>query len=831
MNFLTSKVLMSIFFAASFTFTACSDDLQADDASTKAPENADTALLEPYGLTFENFITDNDVQILNADTTEIAVSKALAEKLGITTFVNHPMGIWHKPSQLPYTRKATAEKLVGDRYILTVKPATVAEIIGNKKVTLNTGLYVNPDPQPGAVTRAGGLTMPDYAAKYMDEDNVIHPAVIQMTGEYDYAKGYHTEDDQPQAKTRSAEDGYQYMTADELVAQQTRASIHRRILAFKDEIEIDKNFQCGDNEEDSINVNFVAPMEFELNYFLTLDGAVKWHFIVPEPYVDRFEAGIDGKFAFSPELKIGFKKEWKLDEDKWKKTLATFNAYTFTFWVGPVPVSIKCEPEVFMKIDGKVTGQVYMGMKYEYENNFRGGIRYTDRDGWSTIKEFNEVKNELTFIRPEAQVKAEAGIGIYLGMNVMIYGVAGPEVAVGPRLGAEAELTVSPFAESFDEKLNFKAEVGLTVNAVVGAKLKVLGYELAEYTKTIYLAGPWTLWKYPSDGTEHICGEDNEITEQWKNFFEAVKNYSNEYTELTDKTTALMMEMDNMTEAAAKRKILLDLKSGWSYIPSTASAYSATVEHLRYIYEETTKRYKEYQYQQHAEAGDMEWINAENWKDIFNEMMSQGRYAWANATNVDEASTLIHQWFLEEFNREPSLANVDDLTWLQKTFNRYNEYKNNRQKEAYNAMREELRNANADLYNKDYDIAEKAAVQALQEYWDLYGCVPAKGDTKLNQMFRKQFEQLYNESVKKQEDAANKKEQEQADAEAEWAKILDALKQMNSDDFKKYSRQANKAAKSARSNFKEKYNRDPRATSADIDIINKTYLNIMKMHR
>ena len=75
----------------------------------------------------------------------------------------------------------------------------------------------------------------------------------------------------------------------------------------------------------------------------------------------------------------------------------------------------------------------------------------------------------------------------------MIYGVAGPEVAVGPRLGAEAELTVSPFAENYDELVNFTAEVGLTVNAVVGAKLEVLGYKLGEFTKTIELAGPWTL--------------------------------------------------------------------------------------------------------------------------------------------------------------------------------------------------------------------------------------------------------------------------------------------------------------------------------------------------
>lgn len=72
------------------TFTSCQDDVIDNGKSTPAPEGAKKALLEAYGLTFENFVTANDVQILNNDTTEISVNKALAEKLGITSFVNHP---------------------------------------------------------------------------------------------------------------------------------------------------------------------------------------------------------------------------------------------------------------------------------------------------------------------------------------------------------------------------------------------------------------------------------------------------------------------------------------------------------------------------------------------------------------------------------------------------------------------------------------------------------------------------------------------------------------------------------------------------------------------
>lgn len=496
---LVKMMLMSIAAVATVMITACSDDLNEIGTSnnSKLPEDAQTALLEAYGLTYENFITESDVTILDADTTQISVSKAYAEKMGIESFVGHPMGIWHRVEQLPYIRKATAEQLVGDRYILTVVPATVAEIIGDKKVTLNTGIYVNPDADGGSATRADGSVMPGYAAKYMDENDVVHPAVIHLTDPYGYDKDYHTDDDQPTAQTRAA-GGYQYFTADELAAEGTRASSRRRILAFNDKIEMDKDFDCTGGD-DRINIRAKLPIDFELNYFITLNGGVKWHFIIPEPYVEKFEAGVDGKFAFNPEFKIGFKKEWKLDEDKWKKTLIEFNSYTFTFWVGPVPVVVKCDPSLYIKLDGKVSGAVDVGFKYEYENNFKAGVRYTDGNGWEGIKDFNKVKNDFTFIKPEVEVHGETGVGLYFGVDVMVYGAAGPELSVGPRLCGEFNVTVSPFEE---ETFDFNAQVKVTVDAVAGAKLKVLGYELAEWSHTFPLFGPWTLWKYPSDGTE-----------------------------------------------------------------------------------------------------------------------------------------------------------------------------------------------------------------------------------------------------------------------------------------------------------------------------------------
>ena len=682
-----TKASAAFLFTASFavTFTACSDDLTADNSQPVAsPESAET-LFEAYGLTYQVFDTPSDVIILNSDTTEISVSKNLADKLGITSFVNHPLGIWHQIDQLPYARKATAEKLVGDRYILTVQTATVAELIGNKEVMLNTGIYVNPNVQAGARTRAAGIDMPDYAAKYVDDNQVIHPAVIHMTDPLGY-NGYHDPDDGEQpAKTRGigAKGSYDFIIPGQNGA--TRASTHKRILSFNEEISVKKKFACGSKSNDSIDFDLKVPIDFELNYFITLNGDVKWKAILPVPYVKKCEAGLDGKFAFSPEMKIGFMKEWELDEDKFKKTLVKFPSYSFTFMVGCVPVVIDCQPSLYTKLDGKVSGEAVMGFKYEYENNFKGGVRYEDGDGWSVIKEFEEVKNSIKFIRPEAKVKAEAGIGIYFGMDVIIEGVAGPTVSVGPHVGAEAELTLSPLDKKWSEKANFKAGVTLDVNAEAGAKLKVLGYELAEFKTTFKLVGPWTLWKYPSDGTEHKVGDLDFSKEDYTNYNTMLSgflksNCSGSYTAYKTEMVELLCEIYDIDYNVANKIIqkmwMTKIIEQWRFIPTASTCYPEILELFAMCAGEVRIQYNDYLFQKAAEEGNTEYIVQKNWEHIIDLLSTNDEVRrWLKTYKGREQ--FVHQWFVEDFGREPS-ESPEDLEWLIDHMLNFNDYAYNR---------------------------------------------------------------------------------------------------------------------------------------------------------
>lgn len=496
MKNLVKSMFMSILTAGifAFSFSSCSDNMNDEVANDQpTPQGAKAELLESYGLTFKSFDKSDDVVILNADTTLLSISKAYAEKMGITSFVNHPMGIWHRVENLPYIRKATAEKIAGDRYIVTVVPTTIAEVLGNKKIELKSEIFVNKDAN-AVKTRAAGDNIPEYAAKYIDNDNVIHPAYIHMTDPYGYEKDAHYNGEQPSAaQTRAAQSGeYQYITADEMASGNTRWGCHNRIISFKDKLEHSFDFPLGKDSKDTVSVNVSSEIQFGLNYFITLDGGIKWDWCLPKPYLKMFEAGIDGNFSFNAELSLGWEKEWKLDPNKWREKLFTFKGYTFTFFVGPIPVAITTDPHLDVALDGSVSGGVEMGFSYEYANTFKGGFGWADGKGFYGITGFKEEKNEFDMNPLCIKLSAKAGVGLYLACDLKLYGLAGPKLGVGPRLGGELEAELSPYKM----EASFKAKVALGFNAVIGAKVEVLGYKIADKNLTFQLAGPWVLWKY-----------------------------------------------------------------------------------------------------------------------------------------------------------------------------------------------------------------------------------------------------------------------------------------------------------------------------------------------
>lgn len=255
-----------------------------------------------------------------------------------------------------------------------------------------------------------------------------------------------------------------------------------------------QKISCGKDDSDTITIKFNCPIQFDLDYTIKAKakGSIK---TVGFPVPSYLETYIDGYLEAIPSATIGFSKEVSLPEDKQRINLVKFTGVEYLFSIGPVPVSIKIVPSVYLKFTASVAGQAYIGISYDIATKFRAGFKY---DGsFSGIGNGEVVKNEFDFLRPTVELEAKAGVGLYFGAEVILEELAGPTFNVGPQVNANAKLKyVFP-----DDHLDFSAEAKAGIGGEVGGVISVFGFDLAEW-KTSFDIGPqWTIFKYPDDGT------------------------------------------------------------------------------------------------------------------------------------------------------------------------------------------------------------------------------------------------------------------------------------------------------------------------------------------
>ena len=556
---LVKSMLMSVatagIFSFSFVFTSCNDDdiLESGVTPPDMEQEYNGPLQEPYGLSFYDFVASDDVTILNADTTQISVSKALADKMGIQSFLGHPMGIWDHPEHRAYLRRATKEKLEGDRYILQVIPSSIAEVLtGNdKEYKLSTELYVNTDPA-STRTRAIENNTPEFAARYIDEKNVIHPIAITFRrAEGDQRAltrnaaaengiyGTYLPDQllglQDDPATRGLDDDIwnfikkgaeavgnwfkdiavgtvewfkaQAKAMEKWLKENTQYDInwdkHNTLINIDSKVDTKVPIQCGKDSKDTINVYVKAPVKFNLNYTLLLqaDGSA-----VEKPHLRRFEASVDGRFNFEPEVRLGFNGKLELPKDKQKIDLVELDGITVIFYIGYVPFCVDFNPSLYLKLKAEVEGKATTGVKYEFDSWFKGGILYEGYGDPRGINESKVTKSKVSFIKPTAEFNASAGVGLMFGCEMIIDKLVGPELAVGPQLKADAGLTLTPFEK---DPVNFEASVDFGLTGEVGAKLKVWKWDIAEWNVDLDFGLNWNIYKYPKDNSKGNKNAEN----------------------------------------------------------------------------------------------------------------------------------------------------------------------------------------------------------------------------------------------------------------------------------------------------------------------------------
>ena len=519
-NRLLSLLLMAAMLATTAVFTACSSD---DDSPKNDPNviiaGENDPLGKPIGLVYTDFLTPNDVTH-NADTTELSISKALADKKGITNFVNRPMGIWDDQQHRSYLRRATEQRLVGDRYVLKVVRSSVAEVTNGQEVQLNTHLYYN----PGRMVSRGGLTRASMgdpeADKYVDDNNVIHPAAITLcTKPNSGANSADLDLSQAGSRTITIEDMFNGKTDganswlsdlwDDIkdgVKKAWEATVKATsydwdddntwsLLKSKTTISSNVKFSCGKESADTITLRLRCPIEFNLDYTLNIrsHGSIETAFAPVPKYLETY---VEGYLEVNPQARIGFSKTVSLPKDKERIDLFKFSGIGFTFMLGPVPLTIDIDPRVYLKFTSTLKGNAYLGVQYDIATKFRVGFKYND-GSLSGIADGEKVKDEFSFINPKAELELKAGVGLFFGCDIVIEKIGGPTFTVGPQVNLTGKLSY----QLGDDRINASIEGKAGVGGEIGAVLKIFGFEIADW-RTYFDIGPqWQIFKYPDDGS------------------------------------------------------------------------------------------------------------------------------------------------------------------------------------------------------------------------------------------------------------------------------------------------------------------------------------------
>ena len=422
---------------------------------------------EPLVMTYEDFITPSDVQILSSDSTRISVSKAYVEKMGITDFKDRAVTIWRTIGTIPFVRIIKDSKVENDKVILTTERGDFCDMFENLDISLETNLYVDRDYVPALATRSGStLEVEDVSGKYQDDAGVYHPAVIIFDEDSPALKGLQT-------KTGETKN---YFTAEELLAD----NFSFDLINVNSDFILDYAYPKTDEDKgvaDSdakIHVRGKVGVNAKLSSYINVN--ISWF------KLKKFEVGFKGNLGLAAKVNVGVEKKL---EYKWEQKLAELGYVTSVFWIGIIPVPYSVETTIKEKIKAMAQASIAVYTTAKYDLGFEKGILYTSSDGWKNTSKENTRKGSFNLDGLKGSGRLEASAGTFVEVAVKFGFSAGPTFSFGPKLSAEAEASagVDLHNNIFEGKVG--AYVGLS--GELGTKVDILGYTLAKWTTTFDL--------------------------------------------------------------------------------------------------------------------------------------------------------------------------------------------------------------------------------------------------------------------------------------------------------------------------------------------------------
>lgn len=504
-----------------------------EDAQTRLESSEDSVSMDADSsrvlvYSYDKFLTKNDVEILNTDTSRISVDEDFA--LSVDTDLprqGNVLVVWDNKKRLPFYLRVASVKEESDRIVLDVDKATPFEALpSNSELNLSSEIYID-----GEKLNANGADDAENSLFYDEANNTYHPVVIYQGQDY-------SDDNEENFKsTELSKNAYDAAFVDGVLdlREALRANFDwERKTSFAG---YDCKFTPGAFAIPGLGSMYGDFQGGMLNFFKgpgALDKAFR------KNAGNSYQAGIldAGKgYIRVDSLKIKNQVNFRLFlKTTWYGRLENFGLNVFVnggyeisnigggigagvsgekqlthwpgfdvvFYIGPVPIAINFKPNFYFKYNLEAYGLFNYDLRYKYTMNDTVGFEWTRGKGFSDIKKvhhessYNKAKDLRDFIsKSNFIVNGTANVGLYFRVPVMFYYAAGPTIGIGLRGDIESKVggTIlydeSGNLEKFDPTGSIKIDGAIPLE--VGGEVDILGVKVFSRAYDVWDIGHWNI--------------------------------------------------------------------------------------------------------------------------------------------------------------------------------------------------------------------------------------------------------------------------------------------------------------------------------------------------
>ena len=441
--------------------SSCKKD---NEPSIYVPTEVDSTKI--VALNYADFIFADDVNSVNDAKTSFLVKKDYLKKINEEINVANVVSVWTASNTLPFYIRVSNIVDKGTEFEIYGSEASIAEVLSDVDLVLNTSPYYNPNPSTKARTKAEELGVDP---SLIGENGDVHPAIVISSKEtllqpdaskLNYTKAF--------SMTKGGEEEFYVFDIRE---QGANASTELKI-GFKKDFDIKIN---GRTEKDTLlryhgtfKTSFGARISLDIGLFS----------------LGKFEGVFFGKYDLDSKLGLKMDDDLPFGDTDFVE-LMQINSYWAIFAIGPIPVTVELKPSIVKKTGGKASAELSLGLPVRFKGEFKAGLGYDkNKDGWHIIKEFKDESEPISLTNLEllAKIELEAEAGVYFKGGTYLYGLIGPAAIIGPNLKTEVSASLANFNE-----LEIEAKAKLAVTAAAQAEFKVWKWTLGKYTTSFDL--------------------------------------------------------------------------------------------------------------------------------------------------------------------------------------------------------------------------------------------------------------------------------------------------------------------------------------------------------